>query len=213
MTPHDLLANFEVLAEAPNGIQRLRELVLELAVRGKLVEQDAKDELADSLLARLKNHKTHGNGRQSKTDPPQAYRPDEIPFDVPNGWVWERLGNIGETNIGLTYSPKDVSNVGIPVLRSGNIQNSKLDFKDLLRVGIKPKQSTMVQEGDLLICARNGSRALVGKVAVVEGIEEPASFGAFMTIFRSEVNRYLFYFFRSPLFRQMIAEVNTTTIN
>lgn len=139
--------------------------------------------------------------------------PHEIPFELPSGWAWERLGSIGETNIGLTYSPKEVSDVGIPVLRSGNIQNGKLDFEGLVRVKGDPKHSVMVQDGDLLICARNGSRALVGKVALIEDLIEPAAFGAFMTIFRSEMNQYLYHFIRSPLLRQMIDEVNTTTIN
>ena len=53
MTPHDLLANFEILAEAPNGISRLRELVLELAMRGKLVEQNPADEPAIELAKRI----------------------------------------------------------------------------------------------------------------------------------------------------------------
>ena len=53
MTPHDLLAAFEVLAEAPEGIARLRELVLQLAVRGKLVPQDPNDEPACVLLERI----------------------------------------------------------------------------------------------------------------------------------------------------------------
>ena len=53
MTPHDLLATFETLAEASDGIARLRELVLQLAVRGKLVSQDPNDEPACVLLERI----------------------------------------------------------------------------------------------------------------------------------------------------------------
>ncbi len=191
----------------------LRKSILTLAVQGKLVPQDPCDESADALLARLTSRDIQNNGRRRKSEPIQAFTPDEIPFELPSGWAWERLGNIGDTNIGLTYSPQDVSDVGIPVLRSSNVQNGKLDFEDLVRVKCEPKQSVMVQDGDLLICARNGSRALVGKVAVIECLKEPAAFGAFMAIFRSEVNQYLYHFIRSPLFRQMIDEVNTTTIN
>ncbi len=191
----------------------LRKSILTLAVQGKLVPQDPNDEPAETLLARLTKREAQDNDRRRKSEPMQAFTPDEIPFELPSGWAWERLGNIGETNIGLTYSPQDVSEVGIPVLRSGNIQNGKLDFEDLVRVKSEPKQSVMAHDGDLLICARNGSRALVGKVAVIEGLKEPAAFGAFMAIFRSEVNQYLYHFICSPLFRQMIDEVNTTTIN
>jgi len=48
---------------------------------------------------------------------------------------------------------------------------------------------------------------------VIEGLKEPAAFGAFMAIFRSELNRFLYHFICSPVFRQVINEVNTTTIN
>jgi len=71
----------------------------------------------------------------------------------------------------------------------------------------------MVNNGDILICARNGSRALVGKAAIIESLPEPMAFGAFMAIFRSPLNRYLHKFLTSPIFRQVLDEVNTNTIN
>jgi len=58
MTPHDLLAAFDILVEAPNGIARLRELILQLAIRGKLVPQDPNDEPACVLLERIAAEKT-----------------------------------------------------------------------------------------------------------------------------------------------------------
>jgi type I restriction enzyme S subunit len=208
-----LFEKFDQFTTAPNGVTKLRELILTFAVQGKLVLQDPNDEPAEVLIARLTRREGQSNERRRKSASMPGFTPDEIPFELPRGWAWERLGNIGETNIGLTYSPQDVSDVGIPVLRASNIQNGKLDFQDLVRVKCRPKESVMVQEGDLLICARSGSRSLVGKVALIENLNEPAAFGAFMAIFRSEVNEYLYHFIRSPLFRQMIDEVNTTTIN
>ena len=202
---------FDQFADAPDAVAKMRELVLRLAMQGKLVSQNPRDKPADSLVVELKAEVGDKNSRRTAPLPPIA--PDEIPFELPAGWVWERLGNIGETNIGLTYSPQDVSDVGTPVLRSSNVQNGKLDFDDLVRVTCEPKQSVMVRDGDLLICARNGSRALVGKVALIENLKEPAAFGAFMAIFRSRMNRFLYHFICSPLFRRMIDEVNTTTIN
>ena len=53
---------------------------------------------------------------------------DEIPFEIPQGWEWCRLGEIGLSNIGLTYKPTDISTEGIIVLRSSNIQNNKIDL-------------------------------------------------------------------------------------
>jgi type I restriction enzyme, S subunit len=86
-------------------------------------------------------------------------------------------------------------------------------LSDVVRVDINVKESALVNEGDLLICARNGSRALVGKTAIVTGLQERMAFGAFMAIFRSRLNPYIYDFICSPLFRQMIDEVNTNTIN
>ena len=137
----------------------------------------------------------------------------EKPYALPQGWEWVRLGSIGYTNIGLTYKPSDVADTGIPVLRSNNIQNGKLDLSDLKRVEIQVKESVLVQECDLLICARNGSKALVGKTALITKLTEPMAFGTFMAIFRSQFNAYLLNFINSPLFRKMIDEVNTMTIN
>jgi type I restriction enzyme, S subunit len=198
------------------GIKRLRELILELAVHGKLVSQDPNDEPAKLLLKNIANEKERliKEGRIKKQELLPEVVEDEKPFDEPDGWEWVRLGDIGETNIGLTYSPKDISDVGIPVLRSNNVQNGKIDLTNLIRVNIKSKKnSVMLQEGDLLICARNGSRNLVGKTAKVTDLSEEMAFGAFMAIFRSPINDYLLCFINSPLFRKTIDEVNTTTIN
>jgi type I restriction enzyme S subunit len=198
-----------------HGIKKLRELILELAVQGKLIPQDPNDEPASVLLEKIAREKARliKEGKLKKQEPLPEITDDEKVFELPNGWEWVRLGSIGETNIGLTYSPKDISDIGTPVLRSNNVQKGKLDLTDLVRVNMEIKNSVIVQEGDLLICARNGSKALVGKTAQVTGLSEEMAFGAFMAIFRSLVNDYVLCFINSPLFRKMIDDVNTTTIN
>jgi len=210
-----LTDNLPLLAAAPNGIKKLRELILELAVRGKLVPQDPSDEPASELLKRIAEEKARlvvdGSTKKQKQLP--GITQDETPFDVPAGWCWVRMGAVGETNIGLTYSPSDVGGIGIPVLRSSNVQKGQIDLSDLVRVDMLVKDSALVQEGDLLICARNGSKALVGKTAMISNLTEPMAFGAFMAIFRSQLNPYLLRFINSPLFRKVIDDVNTTTIN
>jgi type I restriction enzyme S subunit len=103
--------------------------------------------------------------------------------------------------------------VGTPVLRSNNIQNGKLFWGELVRVNVAVNERALVNEGDLLICARNGSPALVGKTALIPRLDEKAAFGAFMAIYRSRLNSYIYYFLCSPMFRTVIADVNTTTIN
>jgi len=210
-----LTDNLPLLAGSPNGIKKLRELILELAVRGKLVPQDPNDEPASELLKRIAEEKARSivDGTTKKQKQLSGITQDETPFEVPAGWCWVRMGAVGETNIGLTYSPSDVGHIGIPVLRSSNVQKGQIDLSDLVRVDISVKDSALVQEGDLLICARNGSKALVGKAARISNLTEPMAFGAFMAIFRSQLNPYLLRFISSPLFRKVIDDVNTTTIN
>ncbi|HGA8903070.1 TPA: restriction endonuclease subunit S, partial [Salmonella enterica subsp. enterica serovar Virchow] len=118
------------------GIKKLRELILELAVHGKLVPQDPNDEPASVLLERIAAEKAElvKQGKIKKQKPLPEISEEEKPFELPVGWEWVRLGDIGETNIGLTYSPNNIKETGTPVLRSSNIQNGILDFTDLVRV-------------------------------------------------------------------------------
>ena len=123
------------------------------------------------------------------------------------------LSDIAQYFNGLTYSPENVSDEGIIVLRSSNIQNSKLDFNNLVRVRLNVKESKMVKENDILMCSRNGSAKLVGKVALIDNLPERMAFGAFMMIIRSEYYAYLMSYFQMDAFRRQITTGATTTIN
>lgn len=129
------------------------------------------------------------------------------------GWQDKKLKEIANYFIGLTYSPKDVSDKGIIVLRSSNVQNNELDLSDLVRVTCHVKDALKVREGDILMCSRNGSKRLVGKTAVIGSLLEDMTFGTFMTVIRSDYNQYLSYFFKSDAFRQQIGVGEHTMIN
>lgn len=134
-------------------------------------------------------------------------------IDIDPGWEKVRLGDIAEYFIGLTYSPADVNNEGMIVLRSSNIQDGELDFSDIVRVNKKVKEELIVREGDILMCSRNGSKRLVGKTVRIKNLKETMTFGAFMTIIRSQYNQFLSYFFVSDSFRSQIGESETASIN
>ena len=138
---------------------------------------------------------------------------DEIPFDLPNGWIWCRLSMVGTTNIGLTYKPTEVKETGTIVLRSCNIKNGKMDFTDLVRVQADIRENQYIHENDILICARNGSRSLVGKCAIMKASSEAASFGAFMAVFRSMCNQYVYHYFNTSLFRSSFDNDDSKQIN
>lgn len=197
------------------GISRLRGIILELAIQGKLTSQMPETENAEidiNTLVKAKNTLIEkGLIKKEKTLDEIAEK--GMLFEIPGNWSWIKLGLIGITNIGLTYSPNDVSNDGLIVLRSSNIQNGEIDLTDLVRVKKEVDDKVLVEKGDLLICARNGSRQLVGKCALIQSTEEPMAFGAFMAIFRCQFNEYLKLFIESPTYRKNLEGVSTTTIN
>lgn len=123
------------------------------------------------------------------------------------------LSKIAEFFNGLTYTPSDISKDGTIVLRSSNIRNGMLDFTDTVRVSCAIKDKYMVQDNDILMCSRNGSARLVGKVAPINNISEPMCFGAFMMIVRSKYAPYLLTYFQTDAFREQIKTGATTTIN
>ena len=134
----------------------------------------------------------------------------DLPFDIPYSWEWCLLDELGETNIGLTYKPADIKEEGVNVLRANNIQDGKICYDGLIRVNCEVPQRALIHKGDLLICARNGSKKLVGKTALIK--RDGDAFGAFMAKFSSPINDYLYYFLNSQFFREQLDEANTTTI-
>lgn len=129
------------------------------------------------------------------------------------GWETRHLNEWATYSIGLTYKPTDVSNEGTIVLRSSNIQNSQLVLDDIVRVSCKVKDELFVEDGDILMCSRNGSARLVGKVARIGKEKERMTYGTFMTIIRSKYNPILFYYFKSKDFRSQIGKGENTMIN
>nr|WP_263436160.1 restriction endonuclease subunit S [Campylobacter upsaliensis] len=113
---------------------------------------------------------------------------------------------IATTNIGLVYDPSEIAtneNVGYPVLRANNIQNGKIDYKDVIYVAKKIDDKQLAISGDLLMCVRNGSENLLGKTAKIEN--NNFSFGAFTAIIRSDLNNYLYWIFQTEMLKKSIS--------
>jgi type I restriction enzyme, S subunit len=111
MNAEQLLQNFDRIAESPGSIAHLRRFILDLAVRGKLVEQDPNDEPASELLNRIQVEKEklvqEGEIKQGKIL--SAVTKDDLIFDIPNNWKWVRFGNIVNFSAGRTPSRHDYS--------------------------------------------------------------------------------------------------------
>lgn len=134
--------------------------------------------------------------------------------DIPRDWKIKRLGQLGKTVSGLTYSPNDVCDeTGVLVLRSSNVQGGQISFGDNVFVKVKEGDYNPVVKGDILICVRNGSRSLIGKCAKINEEADGMAFGAFMAIFRGDYNDYLVHVFDTDIYNREIHKNLGATIN
>ena len=154
--------------------KKLRQKILDLAIRGKLVPQDPNDEPASVLLERIKAEKERlikeGKIKRSKKTAKTSDTPhyENVPFEVPKGWVWTTIEEIclkigsGSTPKGSNYSVK-----GIPFFRSQNVYNDRLVYDDIKYISEEVHQKmkgTEVLANDLLLNITGGS---LGRCAVV----------------------------------------------
>lgn len=130
-------------------------------------------------------------------------------------WKNGKLSDLCTYYQGLTYSPLDVSDEGVIVLRSSNIQSNVICYDDIVRVNLEIKEDLLVRENDILICARNGSKQLVGKTAIIKEKDLGCSWGAFMMIIRSkQANNFVYQYLKTELFKkEMFKDISTATIS
>jgi type I restriction enzyme S subunit len=195
-----LINHFDRISEAPDSISRLREFVLDLAVRGKLVDQHRSDEPAQLLAKDLK----------SPIKQPDVIPPTAFPYHVPPTWIWIPLGEIcSKTGSGST--PRGGKNVykqsGIPFLRSQNIYNEGLRLDDVAYIDeathIK-MAGTAVQPNDLLLNITGGS---IGRCCSIPENIGPANVSQHVAIIRPRLNviqPYLHRLILSPYFQSFV---------
>lgn len=115
------LENFDAIAEAPSGIPKLRSLILDLAVRGKLVPQNPEDEPASVLSKRIREKRELFYGKhKNKINQSDLYENETI-FEVPEGWQWVTWADVGICQNGRAFPSKEYSSSGIKLLRPGNL--------------------------------------------------------------------------------------------
>ena len=204
----------ELIALCQNFPEEMKKSVLQSAMQGKLTEQLETDSSVDELLKKIADEKAKNNQVwKAKKQPPIDVILETIDAnEIPENWKWVKLSQIAHSYIGLTYSPSNVSSSGTIVLRSSNIQNGKMDYKDIVKVEMDIPENKMCKKGDILVCARNGSKSLVGKAAIIDA--DGMSFGAFMAIIKSPCNEFLYHYLSSPYFKkQMSLDSSTVTVN
>ena len=204
------------------GIKKLRELILELAVRGKLVPQDPNDEPASELLKRIAAEKAElvKQGKIKKQKPLPEISEDEKPFELPEGWECARLGNTVAIIRGITFPAsekhKEPSKGKIACLRTANVQDS-IEWDDLLYVSesFVKRSEQFAEKGDIVMSMAN-SRELVGKVAYIYNIPTgSATFGGFLSVIRPYGFNaaFLMSVLRSPNIKSNLIDSSSQTTN
>ncbi|MDC0611360.1 restriction endonuclease subunit S [Vibrio sp.] len=194
------------------GIKKLRELILELAVRGKLVPQDPTDEPASVLLERIAQKKIQlvKEGAIPKTKSLPPIQSDDIPKDLPLGWEVIRLGNI-TSKMGSGSTPRGGQKAyvekGIIFLRSQNVWNEgiKLDDVAYISCDVHEKMSnTRVQPGDVLL---NITGASLGRTSIFPDEFIEANVNQHVTIIRLielGMNKFVHIGLMSPMVQKLV---------
>lgn len=134
-------------------------------------------------------------------------------FEGKENWEKVHLGDLGKLIAGLTYSPDDVRNNGLLVLRSSNVQNGAISLSDNVYVDPKISGANLSKVNDILICVRNGSKALIGKNALIPDGMPLCTHGAFMAIFRSKSAKFVFQLFQTQAYQKQVDGDLGATIN
>lgn len=201
-----ILDNLATIIHAPNGIKYLREMILQLAVQGKLVPQDENDEPASVLLAKIQAEKERliQEGKIKRQKPLPAITEEEKPFELPKGWEWVRLGDLAAL---ITSGSRDwakyYSNDGAIFVRMGNLSRGHYKMRlDNLQYVTPPEDGegarTKLEGGDVLISI-TGDVGMLGLVPANFGeayINQHTCLVRFYSLCKS---RYFPEFLRSPL--------------
>lgn len=162
-----LLTNLEHIATAPGGVARLRELILRLAVQGKLVPQDQADEPANVLLRNIQAEKERliAQGKLKRDKALAATREKNDPFELPGGWEWVQLFDLLPEFQNGVSSRGDAGGRLITVLRLADIKNRRISLADTRQIPIAEGdiRKYHLRSGDILITRVNGSADIVGQ--------------------------------------------------
>jgi len=212
----DLAANWQRLAEhfdtlftTETGLDTLKQTILQLAVMGMLVPQDPNDEPASELLKRISKERARleaeGTCKKFKSMPPVEH--NEQPFPLPNGWIWERIGNyVLQTDYGLSEKTFEATE-GVPVLKMGDIQAGEVMLGNQKKVPSTTEGLPfLLLKPDDLLYNRTNSAELVGKTGIFRGPRLQYSFASYLIRIRCANDLISAYFLNlamnAPLFRE-----------
>ncbi|HKW00001.1 MAG TPA: restriction endonuclease subunit S [Vicinamibacterales bacterium] len=213
-----LLKHFDLISGAPDAVPRLRQFILELAVRGRLAEQDPSEGSAFELLGQIQQEKARlvkaGTIRSRKVVEANVRAEDEL-YPLPAGWMWCRLSDVGAIVGGGTPPSDDASNFttsgsGTAWLTPADLGRQQEEYvshgaRDLTPVGLASSSATMMPKGSVLFT----SRAPIGYTAIAAN--ELSTNQGFKSVvpFVMSCNRYVAVYFRA--FGRRIEEMASGT--
>lgn len=174
------------------------------------------DELITTQAQKVDALKAHKKGLMQQLFPAEGETVPKMRFpEFLDAGEWEEieLGQLGTLVSGLTYSPDDVRDNGLLVLRSSNVQNGEIRLEDKVYVTPEVKGANLSKLNDILICVRNGSKALIGKNALIPEGMPLCTHGAFMTVFRSQSAEFVFQLFQTTTYQSQVDADLGATIN
>jgi type I restriction enzyme S subunit len=208
--------HFDPLTSNPENVDDLRQAVLQLAARGRLTERRAEDTPAGEMLEQIQKEKEQlyeaGKIRKPKEIPPVQ----EGPYPLPEKWEWARFNALAKDIRYGTSQKASEADIGVPVLRMGNIdENGRLHYDDLKYISPDSKDlpKLYLKHGDLVF-NRTNSYELVGKTAVFRGQDDTMTLASYLIRVRplhEWVNAdYLNYYMNSPVCRDTQIEPEIT---
>jgi len=168
MNTKTFLDNFGHIADAPNGVAKLRDLILQLAVQGKLVEQNLNEGSATDLVEEIRKEKTKIlKARKSREPQPlPEITESHIPFLLPSNWCWVRLGDIQIFVNGFAFKSGEYDDQGVGIVRIGDIQNGVIEKGTMKYVPEKYIEvlddSLQIKRGDLVIAMSGATTGKLG---------------------------------------------------
>lgn len=165
--------HFDTAFAAPDGIKKLRELILTLAMQGKLVPQDPADQPTSELLKEIEAEKQRlvkaGKIKAPKPLPP--IKPEEVPYQLPQGWEWVRLGMIAEVNGGFAFKSSKYSSSGVRVIRISDFDERGFKDDKVVRYPYSDDLGSFSLAPNNILMAMTGGT--VGKSLLVKSLPEP----------------------------------------
>ncbi len=200
--------HFDIAFAAPDGIKKLRELILTLAMQGKLVPQDPNDQPASELLKEIEAEKRRlvKAGKIREPKPLPEIKAEDVPYELPVGWEWVRLGSIGNIFNGNSINSEEKASKyagaeGLPYIATKDVGYglSALDYENGIWIPKSEVQFKVAHKDAVLICAEGGS---AGKKCGMT--DRDICFGNKLfaiELFGGILSGYILYMYLTPMFR------------